>query len=174
LSRYPAERCFVSHVSSGELAELRRRHAAVEFRSRIGTDLWLGDRSTLAAKSTVLDIHAVSRGDRVGYRQSKIAKGGHVLVLSGGTAQGIALEAPAPAASTRQRAVSVAKGGLEATGRALSPFVVAGKQRWFVEPPHMQASMVFVPADVTLPAPGDEVDVQVRYTTTTFDRVLTS
>ena len=53
----------------------------------------------------------------------------------------------------RQRAVSVAKGGLEATGRSLSPFVVGGKQRWFVEPPHMQVSMVFVPADVD--AAGD-------------------
>ena len=65
----------------------------------------------------------------------------------------------------------MAKGGLEATGRALSPFVVAGKQRWFVEPPHMQVSMVFIPADVRPPAIGDELAVQVRFTTTTFDHV---
>jgi len=174
LGSYPTSRCFVSHVTSGELGELRQHHADVEFRSRIGTELWLGDRSALSARSTVLDVHAVTRGDRVGYRQRKVSKNGHVLVLSGGTAHGIALEAPAPAASTRQRAVSVAKGGLEATGRALSPFVVGGKQRWFVEPPHMQVSMVFVPSDVAAPEPGAEVEVQVRYTTTRFDDVITS
>jgi alanine racemase len=165
------QRCFVSHVNANELAELAGRHPGVEFRPRVGTDLWLGDRTALSARSTVLDVHRVGKGDRVGYRQRKIGKDGHVLVLSGGTAHGIAMEAPAPASSSRQRAVSVAKGGLEAVGRALSPFVIGGKQRWFVEPPHMQVSMVFVPSDVPCPEPGDEVDVQVRFTTTTFDRV---
>ena len=150
------------------VADIRRSSSG----RRIGTDLWLGDRVGARCRSPPCSTYtrsAVATGSATG--SARIAKDGHVLVLSGGTAHGIALEAPAPAASTRQRAVSVAKGGLEATGRALSPFVVGGKQRWFVEPPHMQVSMVFVPADVDCPAPGDEVDVQVRYTTTTFDRV---
>lgn len=174
LPRIDVDRCFVSHLGPAELQELAAKHARIEFRPRVGTDLWLGDRSALSARSTVMDVHRVSRGDRVGYRQRRIGKDGNLLVLSGGTAHGIALEAPAPAASARQRAVSVAKGGLEATGRALSPFVIGGKQRWFVEPPHMQVSMVFVPSDVACPQVGEEVTVQVRYTTTSFDRVEVS
>jgi hypothetical protein len=72
----------------------------------------------------------------------------------------------------RQRAVAVAKGSLEAVGRALSPFRVAGRQRWFAEPPHMQCSLIWLPANIHPPAVGDEIDVDVRYTTTTFDRIV--
>jgi hypothetical protein len=97
-----------------------------------------------------------------------------LVVAAGGTSHGIALEAPAAAASARQRAVSLARGGLDAAGRALSPYVIDGKRRWFVEPPHMQVSMLFLPAGATVPTPGDEVSVQVRNTTTHFDRVLVS
>jgi hypothetical protein len=31
--------------------------------------------------------------------------------------------------------------------------------------------MIWLPGDVTPPAPGDELDVDVRFTTTTFDRI---
>ncbi len=68
--------------------------------------------------------------------------------------------------------MSLAKGGLEAAGLALSPYTVEGKQRWFAEPPHMQASMLFLPSSVTPPEIGDELGVDVRFTTTTFDRVV--
>ena len=56
-------------------------------------------------------------------------------------------------------------------GLTRSPFWVDGKQRLFAEPPHMQASMLFLPDDATVPAVGDLVDVRVRYTATAFDRV---
>jgi hypothetical protein len=36
----------------------------------------------------------------------------------------------------------------------------------------MQASMLFLPEGARVPAIGDEVDVRVRYTATTFDRVV--
>jgi len=170
----PVSQVFVSHLTTGDVATLVDHHPDVTFRPRIGTELWHGDREAFDVRATVLDVHPVAKGDRVGYRQRRIAKDGHLVVVSGGTAHGIALEAPTPAASTRQRAVAVAKGGLEATGRALSPFVVAGKQRWFVEPPHMQASMIFVPASVAPPTAGDELEVQVRLTTTTADAVVIS
>jgi hypothetical protein len=68
--------------------------------------------------------------------------------------------------------VTLAKGSLDAAGRALSPFTVSGRQRWFAEPPHMQASMLFLPSSVKPPAVGDEITVDVRYTTTTFDRII--
>ncbi|MGH3449058.1 MAG: alanine racemase [Nocardioidaceae bacterium] len=167
----PASRWYLSHTSTAELDQLRSRHAGVELRPRVGTALWLGDRGALSARATVLDRHAVARGERVGYRQRRVTRSGTVLVVSGGTAHGVALEAPTPAESARQRAVTLAKGGLDAAGRALSPYVVDGRQRWFVEPPHMQVSLVFVPASATPPAVGDELDVRMRMTTTHFDHV---
>jgi Alanine racemase, N-terminal domain len=174
LAAAPAAHWYVSHLDADELSGLRRRHPDITFRPRIGTALWLGDRTFLSSRATVLDVHPVSRGDRVGYRQRPIPRDGRLVVVAGGTSHGIALEAPAAAASARQRAVSLARGGLDAAGRALSPYVIDGKHRWFVEPPHMQVSMLFLPAGAAVPTPGDEVSVQVRNTTTTFDRVLVS
>ncbi len=174
LSVAPARRWFVSHLGADELTALQARHPAIEFRSRVGTALWLGDRSALTPKATVVDVHRVRRGERVAYRQRAITRDGSLLVVAGGTAHGIALEAPAAAASARQRAVALARGGLDAVGRALSPYVVDGKQRWFIEPPHMQVSMIFLPAGASVPAIGNEVDVQVRFSTTHFDRVVVS
>jgi len=92
-------------------------------------------------------------------------------VVSGGTAHGVGLEAPRGDTRLRARAAAAARGGLDALGLARSPFWVDGKQRLFAEPPHMQASMLFLPADARVPAVGDLVDVRVRFTTTTFDRV---
>jgi hypothetical protein len=169
-----SDRLFVSHLTDGELADLHRRHPDLRLRPRIGTALWLGDRGALSPRATVLDAHRVDRGDRVGYRQRRVPRRGHVLVLSGGTAHGVGLEAPTAAASVRSRLVAAATGGLDAAGLALSPFTIGGRKRWFVEPPHMQVSMVFVPDGVPLPLVGDEIGVDVRYTTTHFDRVAIS
>jgi hypothetical protein len=171
LSAAPAATWYVSHLRADELRQLSRAHPDVAFRPRVGTDLWLGDRAALVVRATVLDAHQVSRGDRVGYRQRHVMRAGTVLVVSGGTSHGIGLESPTPAVSSRQRARALAIGGMQAAGLALSPYVVAGKQRWFVEPPHMQVSMIHVPAGDPVPAVGDAVEVQVRFTTTTFDRV---
>ena len=122
--------------------------------------------------ATVLDVHPVGRGERIGYWQRAMPADGHVVVVSGGTAHGIALEAPTAAATMRQRLVSVATGSMEAVGLALSPFTVQGAKRWFVEPPHMQASMLFLPGKVLPPHVGDEVPVEVRLTTATVDRIV--
>lgn len=157
---------WVSHVRPGDLATIGE-----DVRLRMGTALWLGDRGALEVRATVLDVHPVKRGDRVGYRQRRCPADGHILVVSGGTSHGIGMEAPTAAANVRQRAVTLAKGGLDAAGRALSPYTVGGKQRWFIEPPHMQASMLFLPSSVKAPAIGDDIGVEVRFTTTAFDRV---
>ncbi|MDX6298744.1 MAG: hypothetical protein QOI51_2601 [Nocardioidaceae bacterium] len=166
-----APRWYVSHVSRLELDRLRNTHPDVEFRPRVGTALWLGDRDALSARATVIDAHPVARGDRVGYRQHRSLRPGVLLVMSGGTSHGIGLEAPGAAASSRHRVRSLTKGSLEAVGWSLSPYVVEGLQRWFVEPPHMQVSMILLPQGVRVPAVGDEVEVRVRFTTTTFDHV---
>jgi hypothetical protein len=167
----PARRWYLSHVTQAELARLAQAHPDLELRPRIGTELWLGDRSALSARATVLDAHPVERGDQVGYRQRRMLRSGTLLVVAGGTAHGIGLEGPSSAVSPRHRLRSLAKGGLDAAGRSMSPYTVSGKQRWFVEPPHMQVSMILVPSGEDVPEIGDEVEVQVRFTTTTFDHV---
>ena len=172
LAQLATRSVYVSHLSSPELAELGRRHRDVAFRPRVGTGLWLGARQALAPRATVLDSHAVRRGERIGYRQRRMPRAGTVLVVAGGTAHGVGLESPAAGTSARQRAVALARGGLDAAGFALSPYTVDGRQRWFVEPPHMQVSLIFLPADAASPAVGDEIAIDVRFTATTFDRVV--
>ncbi|HEX3930324.1 MAG TPA: alanine racemase [Nocardioides sp.] len=165
-------RLWVSHLTSGELASLRTSYADFEVRPRVGTELWLGDRGALRVTATVLDVHEVERGDVFGYRGRSVPKAGHIVVVSGGTAHGIGLEAPTGDHSIRARAASLARGGLDAAGFVRSPFTIDGKQRLFAEPPHMQASMLFLPHGPRVPVIGDEVEVRVRYTTTGFDHVV--
>jgi hypothetical protein len=165
---------WVSHLTADELTRLRAAYPDVTFRPRIGTDLWLGDRAALRVTATVLDVHALERGDVFGYRGRAAPRSGHLLVVSGGTAHGIGLESPTGDGSLRARAATLARGGLDAAGFVRSPYTVDGKQRFFAEPPHMQASMLFLPAGAQVPAVGHEVDVRVRFTATTFDRVVVS
>src|SRR5699024_5493749 len=136
-----------------------------DVRMRVGTRLWLGAPATRRATATVLDVHEVARGNRIGYWQRRVPGPGWVVVVAGGTANGIAMQAPTSARSARSRAISVATGSLEAIGRALSPYTIDGRKRWFAEPPHMQSSMVLLPAGATPPAIGDEVEVELRLTT---------
>ncbi len=162
---------WVSHLTSEELATLRTAYADFTIRPRIGTGLWLGDRGALRVTATVLDVHEVDRGEVFGYRGRSVPKSGHLLVVSGGTAHGIGLESPTGDTSLRARAATVARGGLDAVGFVRSPFSIDGKQRLFAEPPHMQASMLFLPQGARVPPVGEEVDVRVRFTATDVDRV---
>ncbi|MDZ5619373.1 alanine racemase [Nocardioides sp. HM23] len=162
---------WVSHLTDGELETLRQQYPDFVARPRIGTQLWLGDRGALRVTATVLDVHPVERGDAFGYRARTAPKSGHLLVVSGGTAHGIGLEAPTGESTIKARAATFARGGLDAVGFVRSPYSIDGKQRLFAEPPHMQASMLFLPSGARVPAVGDRIDVRVRYTATTFDRV---
>jgi hypothetical protein len=162
---------WVSHLGTSDLASLAAQYPDFDFRPRIGTDLWLGDRSALRVTARVLDVHPVERGERYGYRGRPLPRTGTLVVVSGGTAHGIGLEAPTGEGSVRARATSLARGGLDALGLAKSPYTVAGKARYFAEPPHMQASMLFLPSGADVPAVGDEVEVRVRFTATAFDAV---
>ncbi len=161
---------WLSHVTAAELDILRHRHPGTSFRPRVGTALWLGDESALSVRADVLDVRPVAPGDRAGYRRRRL-RSGTLLVVSGGTAHGVALEAPSGAGTLRQRAIAVAEGLLEAAGRVRSPFTVGGHRAWFVEPPHMQVSLLQLPASVPPPAVGDAVSVRVRHTTLRADRV---
>jgi hypothetical protein len=170
----PTRRVYVSHLTDAELGELRQAYPDFEFRPRIGTQLWLGDRGALQVRATVLDTHPVERGDVYGYRHRTAPAAGTILVVAGGTAHGIGLEAPTAGATMRDRAARIAKGGLDAAGFVRSPYTIDGKLRLFAEPPHMQASMLFLPNGPRVPAVGDEVDVRVRFTATTFDETVVS
>ncbi len=163
---------WVSHLEDVELAALRAALPEVALYARVGTRLWLGDRGALTARGTVLAVHQVRKGDASGYRQRRASREGAVVVVGGGTAHGVGLEAPSAAASGRQRVVAAGTGVLEGLGRARSPFHVAGEQRWFAEPPHMQVSLLRVSAGAALPEVGDELDCDVRLTTLHPDSVV--
>ncbi len=162
---------WLSHLTGADHERLRAT-LYTETRLRVGTELWLGGSVRRRTTATVLDVHRVKRGEKVGYWQRSMPTDGHVVVVSGGTAHGIALEAPTSASTSRQRLISAVNGSVEALGWARSPFTIGGKKRWFVEPPHMQASMVFVPGSKGIPAVGDEVPVELRLTTATVDEVV--
>jgi len=163
---------WVSHLSSSDLDRLRAAYADIAVRPRIGTDLWLGDRAALSVTATVEDVHPLHRGETYGYRRRTAVRSGHLVVASGGTAHGLGLEAPVGDTGLRSRAVAVAKGGLEAVGVTRSPYSLDGKQLLFAEPPHMQESMLLLPPGARVPAVGDQLDVRVRYTATTFDTTV--
>ena len=165
---------WVSHLTPTELASLRSSHADFVVRPRVGTSLWLGDRGSWRVTATVLDVHEVERGDVFGYRGRTAPKSGYIVVVSGGTSHGIGMEAPPGDLSMRTRAATLARGGLDAVGFVRSPYTIDGKHRLFAEPPHMQSSMLFLPHGPQVPTVGEELDVRVRMTTTTFDRVVVS
>ena len=168
----PLDRLWVSHLAPTELTDLAAAHPGIEFRPRVGTKLWLSDHDAFHARAQVLDVHQVRRGDRFGYRQRRVPGDGHLVVVSGGTAHGIALEAPSHVGDLRTRAKVLAASGLEAAGRALSPFTIEGRRRWFAEPPHMLVSVLFLPSSVRPPEVGAELPVNVGMTLTTFDRMV--
>lgn len=160
---------WVSHLSDSQLRNADRH--GFTLRPRIGTQLWLGAENAITVEATVLDAHRVNKGDVYGYRRRAAKAPGTILIVSGGTAHGIGLEAPAGSLTARDRAARVARGGLDALGRVRSPFFIGQHQAMFAEPPHMQSSMLFLPREIAAPAPGDVVRARVRHTATTFDAV---
>ncbi|WP_423859520.1 alanine racemase [Arachnia propionica] len=162
---------WVSHLGVNDYRRLRTQ-LGVQTRMRMGTRLWLGAPQSLRTTATVLDVHRVARGARYGYNQSRAPRDGWLVIVSGGTSHGIALSAPSPARSLRQRGVSLAQGVLDAAGVSRSPFSIAGRKRPFAEPPHMHASMVFVGGASAGVEVGDEIPVTTRQTTTTCDELV--
>ncbi|MDQ1668898.1 MAG: hypothetical protein QOE40_959 [Actinomycetota bacterium] len=167
----PTDVAWVSHLNAGDLTGLRSAFPATTFRPRVGTQLWLGDRGAATARGTVLDVHRLEAGAHYGYRRRRVLRDSWLVVVSGGTSHGVALEAPRSVRGPVARTKEVAVGSLAAVNRTLSPFSWAGRQRWFAEPPHMHVSLLLLPASVTPPRIGDELDCEVRMTTLHADRV---
>ena len=172
-ARLPLHTMFVSHLKATELARLQQQFPQTRFRARIGTRLWLGDPAATEYRGTVLDVTRVAKGDRFGYRQQKATGDGFLVVVAGGTSHGVGLESPKALHGVMPRAKGVARAGLATVNRNLSPFLWEGKQRWFAEPPHMQVSILFVPAESARePKVGEELVAHLRHTTTTVDRLV--
>ncbi|MDO9486614.1 MAG: alanine racemase [Actinomycetota bacterium] len=162
---------WLSHLSDAEYTQLQASNREMQVKARVGTRLWLGERSALTVYGTALAVHPLPDGTHVGYRQRSGPNGGTLVVVSGGTSHGIGLSAPTPAASLRQRIVTAGTGALDAAGRALSPFIWEGKQRWFAETPHQHHSMIWLPRGCVVPQVGDQLRAEVRFTTSRFDAV---
>ncbi|WP_055589071.1 alanine racemase [Streptacidiphilus griseoplanus] len=168
----PIPAVYVSHLSADEIGRLRGMYPGLAFRPRIGTRLWLGDHDALDCRGTVLDVTPVAKGDRYGYRQLKAPVDGHLVVVAGGTAHGVGLEAPKYMHGVTPRAKNLARAGLATVNRTPSPFSWNGRKAAFAEPPHMQVSILFVPGETAPPTVGEELRATLRHTTTHFDRTV--
>ena len=159
-----ANSIWLSHVSAEEILELKKRWPEIRWRVRVGTELWLGARTSLTATATVLDRHRISAKERIGYRQ-RPAKRGWLLIAAGGTSQGIGLEVPSNGFA------SIVKSLLRFLGWNPSPYSWNGRALSFAEAPHMHNSLLIVRSEAA-PEIGDEIGLNVRFTTTTFHEVI--
>jgi len=163
----------LSHISEDQVKSLKKMMQGYNFdlsiEARVGTKLWLGESSALQATGTVLQIHEITHRQTVGYRQSEAGSHKRLIVVSGGTAHGVAMAAPSNASSLRKKGVAIAEGFSQAIGKVRSPFSYNGENLSFVEPPHMQVSMLWS-NDMSI-AVGDELNCSIRNTTTSFDCV---
>jgi alanine racemase len=129
---------WLSHLDPDRYRALPDTH---QFRLRLGTLLWHGDKSALHLDADVLDVRPVSAGDTAGYRLGPVAVDGHLVMIGAGTANGVAMID-------------------EGDRGSLSPFHFERTRLALHEPPHMHTSMAFVPMGDPLPAVGDHADLQ--------------
>jgi alanine racemase len=138
----------VSHLSPSGIGALVAAHGDQRFELRLGTALWLGDKHMVQLNADVLDVRPVRAETTAGYRGAVVPSDGHLVMVSAGSAHGVA-----PLTDGR------------------SPFHFARQRLTLLEPPHMHTSMVFVPAGQECPGVGDRVDVQRPLITTAVDEV---
>jgi alanine racemase len=139
---------WLSHLQPEAYNDLRARYLDRQFRLRLGTALWHGDKSFLHLHADVMALRPVRAGDRAGYQLVEVPADGHLVLVSAGSAHGVA-----------------------ALPDGSSPFHFARTRLSLLEPPHMHTSMVLVPADTACPAVGDRIDVQRPLISTLVDEV---
>jgi alanine racemase len=164
----------VSHISESQVTALKKMMQSynfdLEIEVRVGTKLWLGEPNALQVTGTVLEIHEMTHRQSAGYQQTDSGKNRRLIIVSGGTAHGVAMSAPSNASSLRKKGVAIAEGLSQALGKVRSPFRFNGENLDFVEPPHMQVSMLWS-NDKNISV-GDTLVCNVRNTTSNFDCVL--
>ena len=173
-SGLPTRTLWVANLGEPEVLAARGAWPDLHLRPLLGDELWLGGADAFSVRAHVLDLHRLERGSTFGEFGRTVPRRGNLIVVSGGMAHGIGLEPPTADLSLKSRATSLARGSLDAAGLVRSPYVVDGKQRYFAEPPHLQASLVYLPEDARVPEIGAEVELRVRFATTTFDRTIVS
>ena len=139
---------WLSHLSPHSYGTMRARHPDRQFRLRLGTALWHGDKSFLQLTADVLAVHPVAAGDSAGYQLTEVPSSGQLVLVSAGSAHGVA---------------SLPNGA--------SPFHFARTRLAMLEPPHMHTSILFVPDGQACPSQGDQVDVQRPLISTLVDRI---
>lgn len=128
---------YVSHLDERAYAYLRAQHPDREFKVRLGTTLWHGDKSMMHLSADVVDRHPGEQGEKAGYRLTSLGGPGEIVLVAAGTAHGV-------------RALD--------DGR--SPFHFQRQRLNLLEPPHMHTSMLFVARGRPAPAIGEWLDVQ--------------
>ena len=136
-----------SHLTAEQIGLLRSQFPNRTFISRIGTALWLGDKSMMKLTAEVLDVHPVA-GGTAGYRSTALPGSGHVVIVGAGSAHGVS----------------------EIVGVG-SPFHFAQQRIALVEPPFMHTSMLFIPEGQRIPRVGESVDVQQPLTRVNADTI---
>jgi hypothetical protein len=144
----PDQPLWLSHLSPQSFGDLRARLPDRQFRLRLGTALWHGDKSFLQLTADVLAVHPVQSGDCAGYQLSEVPTDGQLVLVSAGSAHGVA---PLPDGA--------------------SPFHFARTRLAMLESPHMHTTILFVPDGRQSPVPGDQVDVQRPLIATLVDRI---
>jgi alanine racemase len=138
----------VSHLEPATFAALRERHVARRFMIRLGTRLWHGDKAALYLGASVADVHRVTEGERLGYRQVPSVVTGHVVVVAAGTAHGVLPR-----------------------DDGASPLHFGRRRMPLLEPPHMHTTLAVVANGDPCPQVGDQVDVQCPLTRVNVDEV---
>jgi alanine racemase len=128
---------WVSHLDPAAYATLPATH---QYRLRLGTLLWHGDKAALHLSADIVDVRPVNAGETAGYRLGTIEADGHLVMIGAGTANGVAM--------------------IDEGDRSLSPFHFERHRLALHEAPHMHTSMAFVPDGQPLPRIGDLVDLQ--------------
>ena len=162
----------LSHVDLSDVEQIykisKERNLNISLEVRLGTSLWLGEPKALQVTGTVLEIHELTDDhEHIGYRQVDAHGNARLLVVSGGTAHGVALSAPTNRGSLKAKSVALAEGVAEAIGKVRSPFKLNGKNLPFAEPPHMHVSLLWC-EDKKVKV-GDQLNCTIRNTTATFD-----
>ncbi|MBM3718281.1 MAG: alanine racemase [Actinobacteria bacterium] len=137
---------YVSHLDDDAYAKLRRDNPGNDFRMRLGTRLWLGDKSIMKLGADVVDRLPVEAGSKAGYRLVPVSGPGEIVMVGCGTAHGV---------------------GLLPDGR--SPFHYREQRLNLLEPPHMHTSMLYVARGRPTPEIGEWIDVQQPLTRVQVD-----
>ena len=137
---------YVSHLSTEAYAKLRADYPKRDFRIRLGTSLWHGNKSMMQLSADVIDHHPIETGSKAGYRQVKVDGAGEIVLVGCGTAHGVTLLPD---------------------GR--SPFHYKRQRLNLLEAPHMHTSMLFLSRGRPIPSIGEWIDVQQPLTRVQVD-----